>query len=64
MSRVPFITQEGSISVSPSIGAITIENAHESLEIDSYLKQADAALYRAKAAGRNQIAYAELPVTV
>jgi diguanylate cyclase (GGDEF)-like protein len=64
MSRVPFITQEGSISVSLSIGAITIANAHESLEIDSYLKQADAALYRAKAAGRNQVAYAESPVTV
>lgn len=61
MSRVPFITQEGSISVSLSIGAITIESVHQPLEIDSYLKHADAALYRAKAAGRNQVVFSESP---
>ena len=64
ISRVPFITQEGSVFVSLSIGGITIANACESLETDSYLRQADVALYRAKAAGRNQVVYAELPVSV
>jgi diguanylate cyclase (GGDEF)-like protein len=64
ISRVPFLTQEGSVSVSLSFGAITIEPPCEAVDIDSYVKQADAALYRAKAAGRNCVVYAELPVTV
>lgn len=63
ISRVPFLTQDGPVSVSLSIGAITIENGCEGHEIDSYVKQADAALYRAKAGGRNQVIYAEQPVT-
>lgn len=63
ISRVPFLTQEGPVSVSLSIGAITIEDACKTEEIDSYVKQADAALYRAKANGRNQVVYAELPAS-
>ncbi len=64
ISSLPFPTQEGSVSVSLSIGAITIENWDTTTAIDPYLKEADAALYRAKAAGRNQVILAELPVAV
>lgn len=63
ISRVPFLTQEGSVSVSLSFGAITIEPSSEVIDIDLYVKKADAALYRAKAAGRNCVVYAALPVT-
>jgi two-component system cell cycle response regulator len=62
ISSVPFKTREGTVAVSLSIGAITIENWDQSVAIDPYLKEADAALYRAKAAGRNRIVYAESPV--
>ncbi|MEO8735086.1 MAG: diguanylate cyclase [Edaphobacter sp.] len=59
LSRVPFITQEGPVSVSLSIGAILIEHWDNSLEVEPFLKEADAALYRAKADGRNRVVYAE-----
>jgi two-component system cell cycle response regulator len=59
MRSVPFATQEGPISVSLSIGAITIENWEKSTPIEPYLKETDAALYRAKAAGRDRVIYAE-----
>jgi two-component system cell cycle response regulator len=57
----PFRPMNGPISVSLSIGALTIKDWDKSLPIEPYLKQADEALYRAKAAGRDQVAYAELP---
>lgn len=63
ISRVPFLTQEGPVFVSLSFGAITIEPSCDVVDIDLYVKKADAALYRAKAAGRNCVVYAELPVT-
>jgi two-component system cell cycle response regulator len=62
VSSAPFSTSQGSISVSMSVGAITIENWHKSIPIEQFLKQADLALYRAKAAGRNRVDYAELPL--
>ena len=64
LSRVPFITQNGPVSVSLSIGAITIDNWSNSLDVDLYLKEADAALYRAKAEGRNRVVFAEPSVAV
>lgn len=57
----PFPTQKGPVHVSLSIGAITIESGGDSTGIDLYLKEADAALYRAKAAGRNRVVYADAP---
>lgn len=60
----PFETTSGAISVSMSVGATTIENWDKSLPLEPYLKQVDDALYLAKAAGRNQVAYSESPVAI
>jgi len=59
VSSVPFQTKSGPISISLSIGAVTVENWQTSDEIEPFLKLADAALYRAKAAGRDRVTFAE-----
>ena len=64
ISCSPFSTSHGSIAVSMSMGAITIENWDSSITMEQFLGQADVALYRAKAAGRNRVEYAESPVSV
>ena len=64
ISSLPFPLMNGSISVSVSIGAITIENWDKSLALEPYLKRVDDALYRAKAGGRDQVAYAEPPTEI
>ena len=60
---LPFSTAQGLIPVSLSMGAITIEDWDKSLPIELFLKEADDALYRAKAAGRDCVSYAETVVT-
>jgi diguanylate cyclase (GGDEF)-like protein len=64
ISDFPFSTTQGPISVSLSVGAITIENWDKSLPIEALLKQADAALYGAKASGRDRVIYSESFVAV
>lgn len=61
INGLSFHTDNGLVPVSISIGATTIENWEPSLQIEPFLKQADAALYRAKNAGRDQVAYADFP---
>jgi two-component system, cell cycle response regulator len=63
ISGRPFSTSDGSILVSMSIGAITIREWDKVDAIESFLKEADEALYRAKAAGRNRVICAENLVT-
>jgi diguanylate cyclase (GGDEF)-like protein len=58
---LPIPTASGPLSVFLSVGAITIEDWDKSLPLEPYLKRADDALYRAKAAGRDQVAYANSP---
>jgi diguanylate cyclase (GGDEF)-like protein len=60
--RAPFATKAGPVSVSMSVGAITIDNFSKADAIDLFLSEADIALYRAKAAGRNRVVYAEAMV--
>jgi len=57
----PFFTKHGSTSVSVSVGATTVRGWDQSIPIETLLKHADEALYQAKAAGRNQVSFAETP---
>jgi two-component system, cell cycle response regulator len=60
---LPFSTPQGMIPVTVSIGVVTIDRWDKSLSIEPYLKHADAALYRAKATGRNRIIYEVQPIS-
>jgi diguanylate cyclase len=55
ISRDPFETCAGLIDVTTSVGVAVFPNVDSSWPL---LKAADDALYRAKAAGRNTVAYA------
>lgn len=59
IASTPFLTSMGPISISISIGAFTISEAASSLPTDLLLGHVDAALYKAKAGGRNRIVYVE-----
>jgi two-component system cell cycle response regulator len=50
-----FMTSTGPLSISVSIGGITIEEWDESLQTEPILARADVALYQAKALGRNRV---------
>jgi two-component system cell cycle response regulator len=53
--QVPFDTSAGQLAVTMSIGAVTVERWDESQPVEPILACADAALYQAKAQGRNQV---------
>jgi diguanylate cyclase (GGDEF)-like protein len=55
----PFSTQAGALSISVSIGAITIDPLTAATPMEFLLGRADEALYRAKAAGRDRAIFAE-----
>jgi diguanylate cyclase (GGDEF)-like protein len=59
VSCCPFSTEHYSVPVSVSVGAVSIENWDRTITLESILKIADAALYEAKAAGRDQVVCAE-----
>jgi two-component system, cell cycle response regulator len=58
------LTTQGQVSISMSVGAMTIEHANFTLPTEQFLQQADAALYRAKDEGRDRVVYAELGVAL
>jgi len=62
--RSPFLTKSGPVSVSISVGAITIDDWNKTTQIEPFLEEADAALYRAKASGRNLVVYVEETVAL
>jgi diguanylate cyclase (GGDEF)-like protein len=64
ISSFPIPTSSGPIFASMSVGAITIENWETALPIELFLKQADNALYQAKAAGRDKVVYANYQLAV
>jgi diguanylate cyclase (GGDEF)-like protein len=63
VSGLPFASGNGQISVTLSVGAVAAEPSKtEILDCETLLRAADAALYAAKAKGRNRIERAASPL--
>ncbi|HSY37129.1 MAG TPA: diguanylate cyclase [Acidobacteriaceae bacterium] len=60
----PFVTQAGRLSISVSIGAITVDPVTADMPVETLLARADEALYRAKAAGRDRAIFSDPPIVV
>lgn len=63
IASIPFETGDAPLSISISIGAVTCEDWSSSIPVERILAEADAALYRAKAEGRNRTIFAQRLVT-
>jgi two-component system, cell cycle response regulator len=55
ISCLPVFTSQGEIAVSISIGIVTIDDWNKSLPVELFLREADDALYQAKANGRDRV---------
>jgi diguanylate cyclase (GGDEF)-like protein len=58
----PVVTLAGPLSISVSIGAITIDRVTAAMPVEALLARADEALYRAKAAGRDRAIFSDPPI--
>ena len=63
ISSTPFEVDDTVMSISISIGAVTCEDWSPGIPVERILAEADAALYRAKAEGRNRTIFAQRLVT-
>ena len=63
IADTPFAAGSTELSVSISVGAVTCKKSDLCVSIERILARADEALYRAKAAGRNRTAFADMLTT-
>lgn len=61
LERTPLVAEDKSCPMTMSVGAAAFSPAESGLTPESLVQRADQALYRAKAAGRNQAALWETP---
>ena len=64
ISETPFVAGEFRLSISISIGAVTCPLRDQDTSLERVLSWADAALYEAKATGRNRTVLAGAPASV
>jgi diguanylate cyclase (GGDEF)-like protein len=58
----PFPTDSGSLSISVSVGSLSVDEQNAGQSMEAILRKVDAALYLAKTTGRNRIVCADSPL--